>query len=162
MSKLLSYYLKRDKWILLAMAILPLLASVVLTYEIGPVINFMAIYVTFIVATLMLCYRDYKRFYGEYSSFFQRLAPYGKRDRRRAGYMVYPCQFVATGDYPRERDRSLSENVERHLSFNGSQDTINTLSSTGSPFSLRHRRVAHLHQHHNGSVLLGLCRKCGK
>lgn len=78
MSKLLSYYLKRDKWILLAMAILPLLASVVLTYEIGPIINFMAIYVTFIVATLMLCYRDYKRFYGEYSSFFSGLPLTGK------------------------------------------------------------------------------------
>ena len=78
MSKLLSYYLKRDKWILLAMAILPLLASVVLTHDIGPVINFMAIYVTFIVATLMLSYRDYKRFYGEYSSFFSGLPLTGK------------------------------------------------------------------------------------
>lgn len=78
MSKLLSYYFKRDKWILLAMAVLPALGSVVLTHEVGPIINFMLVYLTFIVSGLVLIYRDYKRFYGEYSSFFSGLPLTGK------------------------------------------------------------------------------------
>ena len=78
MSKLLSYYFKRDKWILLAMAVVPTLGSIVLTHEMGPVINFMLVYLTFIVSGLVLIYRDYKRFYGEYSSFFSGLPLTGK------------------------------------------------------------------------------------
>ena len=78
MSKLLAYYFKRDKWILLAMALVPALGSIVLTHEMGPVINFMLVNLTFIVSVLILIYRDYKRFYGEYSSFFSGLPLTGK------------------------------------------------------------------------------------
>lgn len=78
MSKLLAYYFKRDKWILLAMAIVPALGSIVLTHEVGPIINFMLVNLTFIVSGLVLIMRDYKRFYGEYSSFFSGLPLTGK------------------------------------------------------------------------------------
>ena len=78
MSKLLSYYFKRDKWILLAMALVPALGSIVLTREMGPIINFMLVNLTLIVSALILIYRDYKRFYGEYSSFFSGLPLTGK------------------------------------------------------------------------------------
>lgn len=78
MSKLLSYYFKRDKWILLAMALVPALGSIVLTHEMGPIINFMLVNLTLIVSALILIYRDYKRFYGEYSSFFSGLPLTGK------------------------------------------------------------------------------------
>lgn len=78
MSKLLGYYFKRDKWILLAMALVPALGSIVLTHEMGPIINFMLVNLTLIVSALILIYRDYKRFYGEYSSFFSGLPLTGK------------------------------------------------------------------------------------
>lgn len=78
MSKLLAYYFKRDKWILLAMALVPALGSIVLTHEMGPFINIMLVNLTFIVSALILIYRDYKRFYGEYSSFFSGLPLTGK------------------------------------------------------------------------------------
>lgn len=78
MSKLLAYYFKRDKWILLAKLLIPLLGSFVLTHEMGPVVNVMLIYLAFIAPGLVLIYRDYKRFYGEYSSFFSGLPLTGK------------------------------------------------------------------------------------
>lgn len=78
MSKLLAYYFKRDKWILLAMALVPALGSIVLTHEMGPVVNFMLVNLTFIVSGFVLILRDYKRFYGEYSSFFSGLPLTGK------------------------------------------------------------------------------------
>lgn len=87
MSKLISYYFKRDKWILLAMVGLGLLGSFLLwsyTGEesaIGAVTIFVGVAAFFIgvsIIPLWLCIRDYKRMYGAYGSFFAALPLTGK------------------------------------------------------------------------------------
>lgn len=87
MSKLISYYFKRDKWILLAMLGLGLLGSFLLwsyTGEesaIGAVTIFVGVAAFFIgvsIIPLWLCIRDYKRMYGTYGSFFAALPLTGK------------------------------------------------------------------------------------
>ena len=87
MSKLISYYFKRDKWILLAMLGLGLLGSFLLwsyTGEesaIGAVTIFVGVASFFIgvsIIPLWLCIRDYKRMYGAYGSFFAALPLTGK------------------------------------------------------------------------------------
>ncbi|WP_108832062.1 hypothetical protein [Aedoeadaptatus coli] len=87
MSKLISYYFKRDKWILLAMLGLGLLGSFLLwsyTGEesaIGAVTIFVGVAAFFIgvsIIPLWLCIRDYKRMYGAYGSFFAALPLTGK------------------------------------------------------------------------------------
>ncbi|MDO5037799.1 MAG: hypothetical protein Q4E37_05815 [Tissierellia bacterium] len=81
MGKLLKYYFKRDKWIILAMLALPLLAS--LTYfflpkEVSLIIDSLTLGLSLTACAFIFLIRDYKRFYGEYSSFFGALPLKGK------------------------------------------------------------------------------------
>lgn len=87
MSKLISYYFKRDRWILLAMVGCALLGGLLLwgyTGEesaIGAVTVFAGVAAFLIgmsVLPLWLCIRDYKRMYGAYGSFFAALPLTGK------------------------------------------------------------------------------------
>lgn len=87
MSKLISYYFKRDKWILLAMVACAILGSFLLwsyTGEesaIGAVTVFVGVAAFFIGVSLLplwLYVRDYKRMYGAYGSFFAALPLTGK------------------------------------------------------------------------------------
>ena len=87
MSKLISYYFKRDKWILLAMVVCAILGSFLLwsyTGEesaIGAVTVFVGVAAFFIGVSLLplwLYVRDYKRMYGAYGSFFAALPLTGK------------------------------------------------------------------------------------
>ena len=87
MSKLISYYFKRDKWILLAMVVCAILGSLLLwsyTGEesaIGAVTVFVGVAAFFIGVSLLplwLYVRDYKRMYGAYGSFFAALPLTGK------------------------------------------------------------------------------------
>ena len=87
MSKLISYYFKRDKWILLAMVALGLPGGFLLggyTGEestVGGVavfVGFTAFFIGVSILPLWLCIRDYKRMYGTYGSFFAALPLTGK------------------------------------------------------------------------------------
>ena len=87
MSKLISYYFKRDRWILLAMVGCALLGGLLLwgyTGEesaIGAVTVFVGVAAFLIgmsVLPLWLCIRDYKRMYGAYGSFFAALPLTGR------------------------------------------------------------------------------------
>ena len=87
MSKLISYYFKRDKWILLAMVALSLPGGFLLggyTGEestVGGVaifVGFTAFFIGVSILPLWLCIRDYKRMYGSYGSFFAALPLTGK------------------------------------------------------------------------------------
>lgn len=87
MSKLISYYFKRDKWILLAMMGCALLGGFLLwgytevENAFGAVSVFVGVAAFFIgisVLPLWLCIRDYKRMYGAYGSFFSALPLTGK------------------------------------------------------------------------------------
>ena len=87
MSKLISYYFKRDKWILLAMVGCAILGSFLLwgyaeeesafgavTVFVGVISFFFAV----VIVPLWLYVRDYKRMYGAYGSFFAALPLTGK------------------------------------------------------------------------------------
>lgn len=87
MSKLISCYFKRDKWILLTMVGLGLLGSFLLwgytevENAFGAVAVFVGVAAFLIgisVLPLWLCIRDYKRMYGAYGSFFAALPLTGK------------------------------------------------------------------------------------
>ena len=87
MSKLISYYFKRDKWILLAMVVCALLGSFLLwgytevENAFGAISVFVGVISFFFAVTvvpLWLCLRDYKRMYGAYGSFFAALPLTGK------------------------------------------------------------------------------------
>lgn len=86
MSKLISYYFKRDKWILLAMVALGLLGGFLLWSYTGimtltAVCCFVGVTAFFIgvgILPLWLYVRDYKRMYGAYGSFFAALPLTGK------------------------------------------------------------------------------------
>lgn len=86
MSKLISYYFKRDKWILLAMMGCALLGGLLLwgysaNSMFGAISVFVGITVFFFavaIVPLWLCIRDYKRMYGSYGSFFAALPLTGK------------------------------------------------------------------------------------
>ena len=87
MSKLISYYFKRDKWILLAMVACALLGSFLLwgytevESAFGAVTVFVGVAAFFIgvsILPLWLFVRDYKRMYGAYGSFFAALPLTGK------------------------------------------------------------------------------------
>lgn len=87
MSKLISYYFKRDKWILLAMVACALLGSFLLwgytevESAFGAVTVFVGVAAFFIGVSLLplwLFVRDYKRMYGAYGSFFAALPLTGK------------------------------------------------------------------------------------
>ena len=87
MSKLISYYFKRDKWILLAMVACALLGSFLLwgytevENAFGAVTVFVGVVAFFIgvsILPLWLFVRDYKRMYGAYGSFFAALPLTGK------------------------------------------------------------------------------------
>ena len=87
MSKLISYYFKRDKWILLAMVALGLLGSFLLwSYTenndlgggISVFVGFTAFFIGVGILPLWLLVRDYKRMYGAYGSFFAALPLTGK------------------------------------------------------------------------------------
>ena len=87
MSKLISYFFKRDKWILLAMVACALLGSFLLwgytevESAFGAVTVFVGVAAFFIgvsILPLWLFVRDYKRMYGAYGSFFAALPLTGK------------------------------------------------------------------------------------
>ena len=87
MSKLISYYFKRDKWILLAMVACALLGSFLLwgytevENAFGAVTVFVGVAAFFIgvsILPLWLFVRDYKRMYGAYGSFFAALPLTGR------------------------------------------------------------------------------------
>ena len=87
MSKLISYYFKRDKWILLAMVACALLGGFLLWgyTEVENAFGAVAVFVGVIsfffavaIVPLWLCIRDYKRMYGAYGSFFAALPLTGK------------------------------------------------------------------------------------
>ena len=87
MSKLISYYFKRDKWILLAMVACALLGSFLLwgytevESAFGAVtvfVGFMSFFFAVVIVPLWLFVRDYKRMYGSYGSFFAALPLTGK------------------------------------------------------------------------------------
>ena len=87
MSKLISYYFKRDKWIFLVMVGGALLGSLLLwgyTGEesaVGAVTIFagvMSFFFAVAIVPLWLFIRDYKRMYGSYGSFFAALPLTGK------------------------------------------------------------------------------------
>ena len=87
MSKLISYYFKRDKWILLAMVALGLLGSFLLwSYTenndlgggISVFVGFTAFFIGVGILPLWLLVRDYKRMYGAYGSFFAALPLTGR------------------------------------------------------------------------------------
>ena len=86
MSKLISYYFKRDKWILLAMVACAILGGLLLgSYSADSYVGAFSVFVAVItfffaavVVPLWLCIRDYKRMYGSYGSFFAALPLTGK------------------------------------------------------------------------------------
>lgn len=87
MSKLISCYFKRDKWILLAMVACALLGSFLLwgytevENAFGAVTVFVGVAAFFIgvsILPLWLFVRDYKRMYGAYGSFFAALPLTGR------------------------------------------------------------------------------------
>ena len=87
MSKLISYYFKRDKWILLAMVALGLLGSFLLwSYTenndlgggISVFVGVTAFFIGVAILPLWLFVRDYKRMYGAYGSFYAALPLTGK------------------------------------------------------------------------------------
>ena len=87
MSKLISYYFKRDKWILLAMVALGLLGGFLLwSYTgnndldggISVFVGVTAFFIGVGILPLWLYVRDYKRMYGAYGSFFAALPLTGK------------------------------------------------------------------------------------
>ena len=87
MSKLISYYFKRDKWILLAMVACALLGGFLLwgytevENAFGAVTVFvgvMSFFFAVVIVPLWLFVRDYKRMYGSYGSFFAALPLTGK------------------------------------------------------------------------------------
>lgn len=87
MSKLISYYFKRDKWILLAMVACAILGGFLLWgyTEVENAFGAVAVFVGVIsfffavaIVPLWLCLRDYKRMYGAYGSFFAALPLTGK------------------------------------------------------------------------------------
>lgn len=87
MSKLISYYFKRDKWIILAMVACAILGSFLLwgytevESAFGAVTVFVGVAAFFIgisILPLWLFVRDYKRMYGAYGSFFAALPLTGK------------------------------------------------------------------------------------
>lgn len=80
-SKLLGYYFKREKWLLLTIAAVPILASLLFLFfpkDIVVGINIVSSYIAWIVCAFALYIRDYKRFYGAYSNFFSGLPLTGK------------------------------------------------------------------------------------
>ena len=87
MSKLISYYFKRDKWILLAMVACALLGSFLLwgytevESAFGAITVFAGVISFFFAVTIVplwLCIRDYRRMYGAYGSFYAALPLTGK------------------------------------------------------------------------------------
>ena len=87
MSKLISCYFKRDKWILLAMVALGLLGGFLLwgytevENAFGAISVFVGVAAFFIgisILPLWLFVRDYKRMYGAYGSFFAALPLTGR------------------------------------------------------------------------------------
>lgn len=87
MSKLISYYFKRDKWILLAMVALGLLGGFLLwSYTgnndldggISVFVGVTAFFIGVAILPLWLFVRDYKRMYGAYGSFFSALPLTGR------------------------------------------------------------------------------------
>ena len=86
MSKLISYYFKRDKWILLAMVGCAVLGGLLLwSYSEDSYVGAFSVFagvMSFIFAAvivpLWLCIRDYKRMYGTYGSFFAALPLTGR------------------------------------------------------------------------------------
>ena len=87
MSKLISYYFKRDKWILLAMVALGLLGGFLLwSYTgnndldggISVFVGVTAFFIGVGILPLWLFVRDYKRMYGAYGSFFAALPLTGR------------------------------------------------------------------------------------
>ncbi|MDD7363409.1 MAG: hypothetical protein PUG99_04560 [Firmicutes bacterium] len=81
MSKLLGYYFRRDKWLLLAIAAVPILASLLYLFfseDVAAGMNIVSGYIAWIVCAFALYIRDYKRFYGTYSDFFSGLPLTGK------------------------------------------------------------------------------------
>ncbi|MCU6786847.1 hypothetical protein [Aedoeadaptatus acetigenes] len=104
MSKLISYYFKRDKWILLAMVGLGLLGSFLLwgytevENAFGAISVFVGVAAFFIgvsIIPLWLCIRDYKRMYGAYGSFFAALPLTGKDVMGGRFLWFLIVQFVA-------------------------------------------------------------------
>ena len=87
MSKLISYYFKRDKWILLAMVACAILGGFLLWgyTEVENAFGAISVFVGVIsfffavaIVPLWLCLRDYKRMYGAYGSFFAALPLTGR------------------------------------------------------------------------------------
>ncbi|MDY3118927.1 MAG: hypothetical protein SOW18_05265 [Peptoniphilus sp.] len=82
MSKLVRYYFKRDKWILLAMVGCALLSALLLwTVDSGGMLvlfGVVAFLFSTVIAPFWLAIRDYKRMYGAYGSFFAALPLTGK------------------------------------------------------------------------------------
>ena len=104
MSKLISYYFKRDKWILLAMVALGLLGSFLLwgytevENAFGAVAVFVGVAAFFIgvsILPLWLFVRDYKRMYGAYGSFFAALPLTGKEAIGGRGLWFLIVELVA-------------------------------------------------------------------
>ena len=102
MSKLISYYFKRDKWILLAMVACALLSSLLLwNVEDDTFMGAMTILLgvtaflfSVVVAPLWLLIRDYKRMYGAYGSFFAALPLTGKEVIGGRFFWFLIVQFV--------------------------------------------------------------------
>lgn len=102
MSKLISYYFKRDKWILLAMVACALLSSLLLwNVEDDTFMGAMTILLgvtaflfSVVVAPLWLLIRDYKRMYGSYGSFFAALPLTGKEVIGGRFFWFLIVQFV--------------------------------------------------------------------
>ena len=103
MSKLISYYFKRDKWILLAMVACALLSSLLLwnvkddTFmgAMTILLGVTAFLFSVVVAPLWLLIRDYKRMYGAYGSFFAALPLTGKEVIGGRFLWFLIVQFVA-------------------------------------------------------------------
>lgn len=104
MSKLISCYFKRDKWILLAMVGCALLGSFLLwgytevESAFGAVTIFVGVAAFFIgvsILPLWLYIRDYKRMYGAYGSFFAALPLTGKEVMGGRGLWLIIVELVA-------------------------------------------------------------------
>ena len=104
MSKLISYYFKRDKWILLAMVALGLLGGFLLwSYTgnndldggISVFVGVTAFFIGVGILPLWLYVRDYKRMYGAYGSFFAALPLTGKEAMGGRAIWFLIVEFVA-------------------------------------------------------------------
>lgn len=104
MSKLISYYFKRDKWILLAMVACAVIGSFLLWSNTGEesFVGALSIFVGFTtflfgisILPLWLCIRDYRRMYGAYGSFYAALPLTGKEVMGGRGIWLIIVEVVA-------------------------------------------------------------------